>query len=84
VKRRTGLMFWTESVTAMASFSLAVLTIVWRDWIEGVFGFDPDHHNGSAEWLIAAVLFLVAIICSVLARKAWRRAPLVPAHHPVG
>lgn len=52
---------------------LFALTIVWRDWIEIVFGFDPDHHSGSLEWGIVAALFCVAVTFGVLARAQWRR-----------
>ncbi len=66
--------FWVE--VALASFGafLVVLTAVWDDWIEGVFGFDPDHHNGSFEWALVIVCILVTVIFGVLARNEWRKA----------
>jgi hypothetical protein len=64
--------FWIEIVAAVASGSLAVLTVFWHDWIE-VTGWDPDGHNGAVEWLIVAVLAAVAVIAAVLARVEWRR-----------
>jgi hypothetical protein len=79
LKRRPGWLFWLESVLAGVSAFLAVLTLVWDDWIEGVFGFDPDHGNGSFEWELVIVCCLVTAFCSVLARREWRRARLATA-----
>ena len=31
---------------------LAVLTILWPDWIEALAGYHPDQHDGTVEWLI--------------------------------
>lgn len=64
--------FWLEIVAAVASGSLAVLTVFWHDWIE-VTGWDPDRHSGAVEWFIVAVLAAVAVIAAVLARVEWRR-----------
>ena len=49
-----------------------ILTAVWPDWIEGVFGFDPDGGNGSVEWLIVAVLAVVTVVVGALARRDMR------------
>jgi hypothetical protein len=60
--------------TAIASFAgaLGVLTIFWHDWIEALTGWDPDHHNGSFEWMIVAVLLIVAVVVGATARRDWR------------
>ena len=65
--------FWFE--LALASFSgfLTVLTLFWRDWIEALLMFDPDHGDGSVEWMIVAGLFLVCVLVSLAARAEWRR-----------
>ena len=76
LKKRPGTLFWVESVLAVVSAFLAVLTLVWPDWIEGVFGFDPDHGNGSFEWELVVVCCALTVLCSVLARRQWRRAQL--------
>jgi len=75
-KKRLGLAFWAESFLASFTGFLTVLTLGWRDWIEGVFGFEPDHHNGSFEWELVVVCALLTILFAALARRAWRRAPL--------
>jgi hypothetical protein len=65
--------FWLESGLAVLSSVVLLATIVWRDWIEIVFGADPDHGSGSLEWSIVAVTAVGAIMCSILARRQWRR-----------
>jgi hypothetical protein len=58
---------------AIASFAgaLGVLTVFWHDWIEGLTGWDPDHHNGAFEWLIVVVLLVVAAVAGAVARRDW-------------
>jgi len=51
-----------------------ILTAVWPEWIEGLFGFDPDGGNGSAEWLIVAVLAVATVAAVALTRHDLRVA----------
>lgn len=74
--------FWFEVALSVASGLLGLVTLVWRDWIEIVFGVDPDHNSGTLEWVIVFALLLIAVIGGVLARAEWGRqhgqkAPLV-------
>ena len=46
-----------------------ILTAVWPDWIEGLFGFDPDGGNGTAEWWIVAALAVTTLAVAALARR---------------
>jgi len=48
------------------------MTIFWHDWIEALTGWDPDQHNGAAEWLIVAGLLVVAVAMGIAARRHWR------------
>jgi hypothetical protein len=61
-----------ESAIALFGGALGVLTAFWHDWIEVLTGWDPDHHNGSVEWLIVAVLLCVAVAMGLAARRHWR------------
>lgn len=61
-----------ESVIALCAGSLGLVTVFWRDWIEILTGWDPDHHNGTAEWLIVAALLAVAAVAGVASRRNWR------------
>ena len=67
-KIRVGL----ETAIALLAGLLGIVTIFWHDWIEALTGWDPDHHNGSVEWLIVVVLLVVAITMGSIARRHWR------------
>jgi undecaprenyl pyrophosphate phosphatase UppP len=71
---RLRVRFWIESIVASVTGVLAVVTFFWHDWIEAVFGVDPDRGNGSAEWLVVAVLAAVTVALTAGARWEWRRA----------
>jgi hypothetical protein len=66
--------FWVEAFLGSCSGLLAIATLFWRDWIEIVFGVDPDRRSGSIEWLIVAFLVGTTIALAVSARLEWRRA----------
>ena len=66
--------FWLEAGMATVTTILFVITLVQRDWIEIVFGVDPDNRNGSLEWLIVGALLVVTITLFTLASYEWRRA----------
>ena len=65
--------FWSEIGLAAVSVAMLVLTAAWPDWIEEVFGVDPDGGNGSLEWAIVAVSAVVAVGCATLVPLEWRR-----------
>jgi hypothetical protein len=39
--------------------------------VEALTGWDPDHHNGSFEWMIVAVLLVIAAVVRATARRDW-------------
>ena len=53
---------------------LAAVTLVWPEWIEGLFGFEPDAGSGAAEWAVVFGLLLLAVALGVLGRSDMRRA----------
>jgi len=66
--------FWVESSLALLSGLLCLLTLIRKDWIEAVFGVEPDGGSGAAEWAIVAVLAAMTIAFGALARVTRRRA----------
>jgi hypothetical protein len=66
-------LLWVETTLAGLSAVLLVATVIRPEWIELVFGVEPDGGDGSLEWFLAPGLLLVTITCSVLARATWRR-----------
>ena len=58
---------------ALLGGGLACLTVVWRDWIEALTGFDPDGGNGAVEWAVVVALLLLAAVAVLVARAEWRR-----------
>ena len=65
-----------ESSSAALTCAAGALTLFWPDWIEKIFGVDPDHGSGAAEWLVTAVLLIVSITLGIMARIEWRRIRL--------
>ncbi|SCG78594.1 ABC transporter permease [Micromonospora humi] len=70
--RRFRTRFRVEVVSASLFGALFVLTLFRRDWLEA-FGIEPDHHDGTVEWLLVAGLFVLFALCAVSARLEWRR-----------
>ncbi len=74
--------FWLEAGMATVTSILFVITLVQGDWIEIVFGVDPDNRNGTLEWLIVGVLLVVTITLFTLASYEWRRARKLMKRQP--
>ena len=66
--------FRVACVVAVLSSSLTVLTLIWPDWIELLFGAEPDGGDGSLEWTLVVFLLTVTVAVAALARFEWRRA----------
>jgi hypothetical protein len=61
-----------EALLSAIFAAMAILTSFWPDWIE-VFGWDPDHGDGSLEWALVAAFGVLAVIAALLARRELRR-----------
>jgi hypothetical protein len=61
--------FYVEATLAGLLAVLTVVTLISKDWIEVVFGVDPDGGNGSLEWALVAGL---AVASAALSVTAWR------------
>jgi hypothetical protein len=66
--------FWIELALAAVTGVLAVVTLISHEWIEIVFGVDPDGGSGALEWGIVVVLALATVVFALLARVEWRRS----------
>jgi hypothetical protein len=63
--------FWIEIALAALEAGLALLTIFTREWIELLFGIDPDQGSGALEWAIVGALFVASVALALAAR--WDR-----------
>lgn len=72
--------FWIGLTSALASGVLAVVTLVWPDWIERVFGVEPDQGSGALEWVIVAVAFAISLGSTFVARLEWQRSRAAGEH----
>jgi len=72
--RRVTVRFCIEVSMGVVTALLALVTAVWPDWIEAVFGVDPENHSGVLEWGVVAALVAVTVTMSAVARAEWRRA----------
>ena len=68
-RRRLRLEVGLATLSALLFFA----TLLWPEWIEIVFGIDPDFGNGSFEWLIMELTAISAVVAIFLARADWRR-----------
>ena len=71
--------FWIETAAASVAVVLFLLTLVWSDWIEIVFGWDPDQHSGTVEWAIVGGLLVIAAVLLGVVRAEWRRTQAASA-----
>ncbi len=68
-----------EASLAVLTGVLGILTLFWRDWIEALTGWNPDHHSGSLEIGLISVLLISSVGCTVTARRTYRRLAVVPS-----
>lgn len=76
--------FWIEAVTGGVCLLLLLVTLFWHDWIELVFGTEPDQGSGALEWTLVLLVACVGVICSALAGLEWRAAHRAPAAQRTG
>jgi len=77
--RKARVRFWIEIVLAAVTIALLLLTLISRDWIEEVFGVDPDASSGALEWGIVIALAVATVAFSLMARAEWKRGAAIKA-----
>jgi hypothetical protein len=65
--------FRVQALAAGLTFVLGMLTALVPDWIEEIFGVDPDGGNGSTEVLLVAACLVATVAFAVLATRSYRR-----------
>jgi DNA-binding CsgD family transcriptional regulator len=73
ITRNVSRPFWVTAGSAFVSGVFSVITPMRPDWIEWVFGFDPDDGNGFVEWAIVFCLVATTTVLSFVAGHEWRR-----------
>jgi hypothetical protein len=79
-RSQKALIILENAIGALCAI-LAAVTIVWRDWIEIIFNWDPDHHSGAAE---IGIIFGLALTGGAFVRIArwqnrrWHSSGTVP------
>jgi hypothetical protein len=77
-RHRSRKLLLAEIGLATANGILTIVTLISREWIEIVFGIDPDHGSGVVEWLTVVALAAATLIFGLVARKEWRRPRVSP------
>lgn len=72
-------VFLIELGLAAVTGIMTIVTLISREWIEIVFGVDPDNGSGALEWLLVAALAAATLIFGMLARLEWRRTGGLPS-----
>jgi hypothetical protein len=78
VRTRLRARLAIEVVLGLVSLSLCVLTLVTREWIEELTGWDPDAGSGALEWGIVAGFGVAAVLAGALAARDRRQLRALP------
>ena len=69
-----------ESSLAVVTAAAAVLTFAWPEWIEAIFGVNPDGGSGALEWAFVVASALGSLTFGLLARADWAARTEVARH----
>ena len=69
MKRSVQIRYRFELILSMLSGIALILTVAVPDWIEAVFGIDPDRGSGATEWGIAFGLLISTVALTLLTRR---------------
>jgi hypothetical protein len=71
---RPSLRWRIEAALGAISAVLLALTLAIPNWIERIFGFEPDGGDGSAEWGLAISLAIATLLLFADAHRLRSRA----------
>ncbi len=54
MRRNLPARFWFEAINAALGLAMTVLTLITREWLEPILGFDPDGGSGALEMTVAS------------------------------
>jgi hypothetical protein len=63
---------WLATVFAVVGLGLCLLTLVWSEWIELLFGVEPDRGSGALELFVAGAFLVASLHLAREARQEWR------------
>jgi hypothetical protein len=78
-KRTLQRRLWLKTFIGAVTGVLSVVTLIWPDWIEAISGWDPDQHDGSAEWMIVTALLLVTATMLAMVAREWQQLKVAEA-----
>ena len=64
-----SIRLWSELALGAITAACLLLTLVLPQWIEGIFGVDPDGGAGSTEQLLTISLAVAALALITLLRR---------------
>jgi hypothetical protein len=65
--------YWAEACLGAVTLALAILTVVWPDWVEIIFRIDSDNHSGSFEIAMTFTLAASSVLFFALGWFEFRR-----------
>jgi hypothetical protein len=72
---RSRRSMWLLGLTVFTGV-MTIVTMISAEWIELLFGVDPDGGSGALEWGIVAGLAIVTLLLALATRAAWRTPAL--------
>ena len=78
-RRKLQRRLWLKTFIGAGTGVLSVVTPIWPDWIEAISGWDPDQHDGSAEWMIVTALLIVTVTMLAMVAREWEQLKVAKA-----
>jgi uncharacterized membrane protein YcjF (UPF0283 family) len=75
VRTREQRRSWIEIALGLVCLLVLAMTAAWPDWIELIFGVEPDGGSGALEWGLVIVLAVAGSVLPWLGVRGLRAAP---------